>query len=119
MSWFKNKIVLTEEEQLIEDIIIDMLKKPKVLIEVNPSALLSYMIIDEENSYFTEIDSIGVKITNHDFMLDKRMTTEVLDRMKNIIRDETIKRRVAKKEIIFQNGISLLKKIKEKLENGK
>lgn len=114
---FNRKLVLSEEEQAIKEIIILMLDNTKTLIEINPDDM-SYLISDEQLSYFLEIDSVGVKITNHAFMLDKRMSSNVIDVLKNIIATETTKRRIAKKEIIFKNGIELLNKIKNTLNEN-
>lgn len=118
MSWFKRNITLSEEEQLVKDIITSMLNNPKTLIEINPDDM-SYLLSDLDKSYFIEVDSVGVKVTNHSFMLDKRMSSDVIDSMKNLIKTETTKRRSEKKEKIFQNGLNLLTTIKQNLENGK
>ena len=115
MNWLKPKIVLSEEEQLIKEIIAAMLENPKTLIEVNPDDM-SYMLSDEEKSYYIDLDSVGVKITNHNFMLDKRIELNKIDALKALIKAETIKRRVDKKNIIFQNGINLLNNIKNNLD---
>lgn len=116
-KWFKSKIILTEDELKIKDIIAVMLLDEDILIEVNPEDM-SYMLSDEVNEYYVDVDSVGVTVTNHKFYLDARLESGKIDLFKDMIKLETTVRRVRKKNRIFTNRLNLLDNIITKL-NGK
>lgn len=117
MSIFKTRF--TEEDIKLQDLIKSFLSKPETLIEINPSDM-SYILSFEPLKYYIEIDSVGVKLSNHNFDKDIRLDAVKLDVIKALVRDETIKRREARKALIFKNKSTLLDTItKNVLENGK
>lgn len=115
-NWFKSKVVLTDDETKVKGIISAMLSNENTLIEINPDDM-SYMLSDEKHQYFVDVDSVGITITNHTFYLDARLTSDKIDFYKNMIKEETIRRRVIKRNMIFKNRLDLLNNIATKL-NG-
>lgn len=113
-NWFKSKVVLTDDETKVREIISAMLASEDTLIEVNPDDM-SYMLSDEKHQYFVDVDSVGVIITNHTFYLDARLTSGKIDLYKTMIKEETVRRRTIKKERIFKNRLGLLDNIITKL----
>lgn len=111
--WNK-KVSLTIAEEFIQEVIVAFLNNPHTVIDVNPDDM-SYMLLDDYNSYYFAIDNEGIKLRNHEFFVDKRLELNKIDILKGIIKAETVKRRVAKKEQIFQNEIDLLTRIKNRL----
>jgi len=116
-KWFKSKIILTEDELKIKDIIAVMLLNKDTLIEINPDDM-SYMLSDEANEYYVDVDSVGITVTNHKFYLDARLESGKIDIFKSMIKLETVVRRVQKRDRIFTNRLNLLDNIIDKL-NGK
>ena len=118
MSFFKKKIQLSEEELIIQDIIKGMLINKDLIIDVNPDDM-SYMLSDLKKDYYIDVDSIGIKIKNHNFSIDRKLSGDVIDLYKSIIKAETVERRTTRKNIIFNNSIDLLNRIKQNVGNGK
>lgn len=119
MNIFKTKF--TEDDIKLQELIKSFLSKPETLIEVDPSPTdMSYILSYEPLKYYIEIDSVGVKISNHEFDKDIRLDSKKLDFIKELVREETIKRREAKRALIFKNKSLLLDTItKNVLNNGK
>lgn len=105
---------LTEKEQLYTDIIQKMLSREDSLIEVNPDNM-SYLISLESEKYYINIDSTGIKISNHDFLILRRFDAHVLDEAKDIVKVEATLRREKRIKSIFDNEDNLLTKIKNSL----
>ena len=81
---------------------------------------MSYIISYDPLGYYIEIDSIGVKISNDTFDKDIRLDAVKLNVITELVKEETTKRREAKRALIFRNKASLLDTItKNVLENGK
>lgn len=115
-NWFKSSIVLTTDEKKVEEIISSMLSNEDTLIEINPDDM-SYMLSDEKHQYFVDVDSVGITVTNHTFYLDARLTSGKIDLYKNMIKKETVRRRVIKRDKIFKNRMDLLDNIITKLHH--
>lgn len=118
MSFFKKEVKLSEEELIIQDIIKGMLLNKDLIIDVNPDDM-SYMLSDLEKDYFVDVDSVGIKIKNHNFSIDRKLSGVVIDLYKTIIKAETVERRTVRKNIIFNNSVNLLNRIKQNIDNEK
>lgn len=108
---WKFRTKLTEEDIKIQDLVKSFLSKPDTLIEIDPSDM-SYILSYEPMGYYIMVDSVGIKISNHNFAKDIRLSdTNKLDLVKDLIKEEATKRRNEKKKKIFKNNIDLLDKI--------
>lgn len=105
---------LTEKEQLYIEIIQKMIQREDSIIEINPDCM-SYLISLEAEKYYINIDSEGIKISNHDFLILRRFEANVLDAAKEIVKIEATLRREKKIQSIFDNEDNLLIKIKNSL----
>lgn len=110
MSWFKTKIKLTEEDKKIQEVVSAMLRNQNTLIEIDPSNM-SYLLSNEEKQYFIDVDSVGIKISNHKFFRELHLESNKIDIIKKLISTEASKRRAEKREVIFKNGVDLLDNI--------
>lgn len=113
MNFFKKK-KLEPQEELYLSVITKMVSREDCVIEINPECM-SYLLSLEQQSYYISVDSVGIQISNHDFLILRRFEENVLNAAKTIIKEETVKRREAKKAEIFQNEVTLLNKIKDSL----
>ena len=111
---FFGKKKLTEQEQLYLDIVQKMVDRQDSLIEINPDSM-DYLVSLEKEQYFLFVDSIGIQLSNHGFILPRRFEDYVVSKAKDIIKTEATKRREAKKQAIFANENNLLIKIKDSL----
>lgn len=111
---FFNKKKLTQNEEMYLSVITKMVNRQDCSIEVNPDDL-SYLLSLEKEKYYISVDSVGIQISNHDFLILRRFEENVLNVAKKVIKEETVKRREAKKAEIFENEVTLLNKIKEQL----
>lgn len=114
MSLFKSKVVLTEEEEKVRQVVEKMLENEETLIEIDPSNM-SFLLSNEKFGFYVDIDSNGIKISNHTFARDIRLESKKIDLLKDMATKEASKRRGEKKVIIFKNGIDLLNNIITKL----
>lgn len=113
-SIFGGKKKLEEQEELYLSVIKKMISRPDTLIEINPDSM-DYLLSLEKESYFISVDSIGIQISNHAFLILRRFEENVLNEAKGIIKEEAAKRRETKKKEIFDNEVTLLNKIKDSL----
>lgn len=111
---FFGKKKLTEQEQLYIDVIEKMICRQDCTIEINPQDF-SYLISLESEAYYISIDSVGIQISNHAFLILRRFEPHVLDEAKEVVKIEATKRREKKKADIFENENNLLTKIKDSL----
>jgi len=112
---FKRKVVLTEDEKLTLDVITGMLAKKECVIE--STELSDYLLSLESLQYFLSVDSFGVKISNHDFIIVKNYRSDALDTFKKAILEETTHRVDLKRKSIFKNELDLLVKLCQKINN--
>jgi hypothetical protein len=110
MSIFKTKLVLTEQEENLVSVVKSMLSREDCLIEINPENM-DYLISIESLQYFLLVDGNGLQLSNHTFFVARRMREKVLDKIKDLIKEETAMRRRAKIEGIFSNELDLLTRI--------
>ncbi len=89
---FKRKIKITEKEQLYLDIIENMVKRKDCIIEINPSSM-DYLLSIESEQYYVSIDSVGIQISNHDFLIIRRFEDYVINSAKKLVKEEATKRR--------------------------
>ena len=68
MSIFKTKLILTEQEDSILGLVKNMVSREECLIEVDPETM-DYLLSMDKLQYYLLIDSEGVQISNHDFLL--------------------------------------------------
>lgn len=117
MFWNRTnkKPKMTELEEKMYDVVETMLSAPDCIIEVNPDDM-SYMLSLEKEQYYMSIDGQGVQFSNHGFIVIRSYTEKVLDYFKHTIKEETIRRRTARKNEIFKNEGNLLVSINEKLK---
>lgn len=111
---FFGKKKLTEQEQLYVDVIQKMVTRQDCIIEIKPDDM-SYLISLESESYYISIDSVGIQISNHAFLILRRFEDYVLNEVKEVVKVEATKRREKKKADIFENENNLLIKIKDSL----
>lgn len=116
MSIFKTKLVLTEQEENLVSVVKSMLSREDCLIEINPENM-DYLLSIESLQYFLLVDGNGLQLSNHTFFVARRMRAEVLDKIKDLIKNETAMRRRAKVESIFSNELDLLNKINTTIGN--
>ena len=116
MGLFTSKVKLTEEQQKIKEVIELLVNIPETIIDVNPKDM-SFLVSNEEHGYYISVDSVGVKISNHNFIVHKRFESSVIDVYKKVIGAEKTKRWKEKEDKIFSNAMELLDKIKLNLQN--
>ncbi len=116
MGWFKSKLELSEEENFVVDIIKLLLANKETIIDIDPEDM-SYLLSleDETRDFLLEVDSVGFKLTNHTFFMDRRCSVRVIEHIMSLMKEETSRRRKEKKERGFRNGIFGLDKIKQSL----
>lgn len=112
---FKSKPKLNEEEQSIKEVIELLLSKKETIIDVEPKTM-SFLVSNEEKQYYLAVDSNGVKLSNHNFVVHKRYESKVIDVYKGLISAEKTKRWKEKEDKIFSNAMELLNKIKISLQ---
>jgi hypothetical protein len=118
MSWLKPKEIYSEEDLKVKEVVELMLSSVETLIEINPRTVgLDYILSNEASQYYVMIDDSGVKISNHTFSRDIRMSSFKINTLKELSRTEASKRRNIKEEKIHQNGVELLDRIIKKLKN--
>lgn len=118
MKLFKKQLVLTQQEEGIVNIIKSMTFRKDCLIEINPETM-DYLLSMEDLQYFLLIDSEGVQISNHNFFITRRLRSNVVDSIKEIVKAETSARRQLKIDSIFNNELELLTKINKAIDNGR
>jgi hypothetical protein len=79
---------------------------------------MSYILSHEKKEYYVDIDSVGIKISNHTFFRELHLETEKIDALKKMAKTEATKRRAGKRAKIYKNGIDLLDNIVKNLKNG-
>jgi len=114
MTWFKKQTKLTEQEQLIADIIREMTERADSVLEYDIEDA-SWLVTIPELEYYVSIDGVGVELSNHKFFITRRMDDKVLSIMKKIVSEESSKRLKAKKQSIFKNELNLLEDVKDKI----
>lgn len=112
---FSRKVVLKEEEQLTLEVINNMISRKECLIESTDT--FDYFLTLEDLQYFVWVDSHGVKITNHAFIVVKSFRSDALDTFKKSISDEVSRRIETKKKEIFKNETDLLLKLCQTINN--
>jgi hypothetical protein len=117
MNLFKKKLVLTQQEEGIVDVVKNMALRKDCLIEINPETM-DYLLSIEELQYFLLVDCEGVQISNHNFFITRRLRSNVVDSIKSIVKAETSARRQVKTESIFNNELELLTEINKAISNG-
>ena len=118
MSIFKKTLKLDEQEQGILDLICSMVSRKDCDIEINPDDF-SYLVSLEKLQYYLLIDSLGIRLSNHEFFISRKFSDKVLDKFKEVIKKEVVKRREAKVNNIFKNEMELLIKINNNINNGR
>jgi penicillin-binding protein-related factor A (putative recombinase) len=116
MSIFKREVSLTEQEERLVNVVTSMLSREDCLIEINPENM-DYLLSIEELQYFLLVDAEGVQLSNHTYFITRRLRTNVLDKIKTLIKIETSARRSAKIDSIFKNELDLLTKINNTIGN--
>ena len=114
MTWFKKQTKLTEQEQLVADIIKEMTERVDSVLEYDIEDA-SWLVTIPELEYYVSIDGVGVELSNHKFFITRRMDDKVLTTMKKIVSEESSKRLKAKKQSIFKNELNLLEDVKNKV----
>jgi hypothetical protein len=114
MTWFKKQTKLTEQEQLVADIIKEMTERVDSVLEYDIEDA-SWLVTIPELEYYVSIDGVGVELSNHKFFVTRRMDDKVLSIMKKIVAEESSKRLKAKKQSIFKNELNLLEDVKNKI----
>ena len=114
MTWFKKQTKLTEQEQLIADIIKEMTERVDSVLEYDIEDG-SWLVTIPELEYYVSIDGVGVELSNHKFFITRRMDDKVLTIMKKIVSGENTKRLKTKKQSIFKNELNLLNDVKNKI----
>jgi hypothetical protein len=76
---------------------------------------MDYMLCLEKEQYFMLIDGNGVQFSNHGFVVIERYSETILDAYKKVVKTETIRRRIARRNEIFKNKCNLLDAINDKL----
>ena len=114
MAWFKKQTKLTEQEQLIADIIKEMAERTDSVLEYDIEDA-SWLVTIPELEYYVSIDGVGVELSNHKFFITRRMDDKVLSIMKKIVSEESSKRLKVKKQSIFKNELNLLQDVKNKI----
>jgi hypothetical protein len=115
--WFKKTYKLpkmTQDETKMYNVITNLIMQPDCIIEVNPDNM-DYMLCLEKEQYFLLIDGNGVQFSNHGFVVIERYPENILDSFKHVVKTETIRRRVARRNEIFKNKCNLLDSINDKL----
>jgi hypothetical protein len=115
--WFRNSDKLpkmTEDETKMYNVITNLLIQPDCIIEVNPDNM-DYMLCLEKEQYFMLIDGNGVQFSNHGFVVIERYSDVILTTYKKVVKTETIRRRIARRNEIFKNKCNLLDSINDKL----
>lgn len=116
MGWFsknkKPKMIECETEMF--NVIQNLVTQPDCAIEINPEDM-TYMLSLDKEQYYLYIDGQGVQFSNHGFIIIRNYSSVVLDSYIELIRNETIRRRTAKRNEIFKNECNLLKTINGKL----
>jgi hypothetical protein len=115
--WFRNSDKLpkmTEDETKMYNVITNLLIQPDCIIEVNPDNM-DYMLCLEKEQYFMLIDGNGVQFSNHGFVVIERYSDVILTAYKKVVKTETIRRRIARRNEIFKNKCNLLDSINDKL----
>lgn len=113
-SIFGGKKKLSQQEELYIGVIKKMISRPDTLIEINPDSM-DYLLSLESEAYFISVDSVGIQISNHAFLILRQFEENVINQAKALIKEEAAKRREAKKKEIFENEVTLLNKIKDSL----
>lgn len=114
MNIFKRSLKLDRQEQTMLALISSMVSHRDCIIEINPDDF-SYLVSLEELQYYLLIDSLGIKLSNHKFSISRKFSDRVIDKFKDVIKKETIKRRQAKVDSIFKNEMDLLTKINDNI----
>lgn len=118
MKLFKKKLVLTQQEESIVNVVKSMTLRKDCLIEINPENM-DYLLYIEDLQYFLLVDSEGVQISNHNFFITRRLRSNVVDNIKSIVKAETSVRRQLKVDSIFTNELELLTEINKVIDNGR
>ena len=105
---------MTEDETKMYNVITNLLIQPDCIIEVNPDNM-DYMLCLEKEQYFMLIDGNGVQFSNHGFVVIERYSDVILTAYKKVVKTETIRRRIARRNEIFKNKCNLLDAINDKL----
>lgn len=115
--WFGNSDKLpkmTEDETEMFNVITNLVTQSDCIIEVNPDNM-DYMLCLEKEQYFLLIDSYGVQFSNHGFVVIEKYGEKILDAYKKVVKTETVRRRISRRDEIFKNKLNLLVGINEKL----
>ena len=115
--WFNKKDKLpkmTEDETKMFNVITNLIIQPDCIIEVNPENM-DYMLCLEKEQYFLLIDGNGIQFSNHGFVVIERYSDTILTAYKKIVKTETVRRRIARRNEIFKNKCNLLDAINDKL----
>jgi hypothetical protein len=118
MKLFKKKLVLTQQEESIVNVVKSMTLRKDCLIEINPETM-DYLLSIEDLQYFLLVDCEGVQISNHNFFITRRLRSDVVDTIKSIVKSETSVRRQLKIDSIFNNELELLTEINKAIDNGR
>lgn len=114
MSIFKTKVVFTEQEESILEVVTNMVENKNCIIDVHPETM-GYLLSLDELHYHLWIDNEGIQLTNHDFFLTRRLRGVVLDSVKGVVRGEASRRLDTRIDTIFNNELALLTKINKNI----
>jgi len=117
MNIFKRTLKLDEQEQAIFDLIVSMVSKKECNIEIDPDDF-SYLVSIERLHYYLLIDNFGIRLSNHEFFISRKFSDKVLDKFKDVIKKEVVRRRAVRVNNIFKNEMDLLTKINNNINNG-
>lgn len=111
---FNKKVELKEDEQLMLNALTKMVERKDSVLEYDQESF-SWLISLAELEYYILLDGVGIQLSNHKFLINKRLSDKQQTLFKSVVSQENSRRLKAKRETIFRNETELLTNIIEKL----